>query len=191
MHCGPRASPLCIQHCIQLTSLSFPSQSIFPFLKYGYKKFDLGNPRSRSWVRSKLKVTTWVQHPIDPHPFDAMSIHPLIAMIELFENLTFKIQGQSHSSRSHSWYNILSAHILFVPCWSALPFLRHSYFKNWPWKSKVKVMAEVKFPSHNVSLTSYRLLSLWFHVNWSSHSWDIYITFSKFDLGNRKVKVIK
>ena len=51
-------------------------------------------------------------------------------------------------------------------------------------------IAEVKFPSHNVSLTSYRLLSLWFHVNWSSHSWDIYIAFSKFDLENRKVKVI-
>ena len=23
MHCGPRASPVCVQHCIQLTSLSF------------------------------------------------------------------------------------------------------------------------------------------------------------------------
>ena len=70
MYCGPSGSPLCIQHCIQL----IPSQSTFPFLKYGYRKFDLENPRSRSLVRSKFKVTTWVQHPIDSHPF--MSIQP-------------------------------------------------------------------------------------------------------------------
>ena len=57
--------------------------------------------------------------------------------------------------------------------------------KNWPWKSKVKVMGEVEVPSHNVSLTSwtsYRLTSLWFHVKWPSHSWDT--ASSKFDLEN-------
>ena len=54
MHCGPRGSPVCIQHCIQLKSL-IPSQLTFPFLIYGYQKFDLENPRSRSWVRSKFK----------------------------------------------------------------------------------------------------------------------------------------
>ena len=77
---------------------------------------------------------------MDSHPF--MSIHPLILMIELFKYFTFKIQGQSHSSSSHK-YNILSTHIPLIPCWSALPFLRCSYSKNWPWKSKVKVMGEV------------------------------------------------
>ena len=59
--------------------------------------------------------------------------------------------------------------------------------KNWPWKSKVKVMGEVEVPSHNVSLTSwtsYQLTSLWFHVNWPSHSWDT--AFSKFDLENQR-----
>ena len=66
-------------------------------------------------------------HPMDSYP--CMSIHPLIPMIELFRNLTFKIQGQSHSSRSHNRNNILSTHIPFIPCWSALPFLRCSYFK--------------------------------------------------------------
>ena len=65
---------------------------------------------------------------MDSHPF--MSIHPLISMIELFKYLTFKIQGQSHSSRSHNRYNILSTHIPFIPCWSALPFLRCSYLKK-------------------------------------------------------------
>ena len=132
-------------HCasdIVSNSHSFiPSQSTFPFLKYGYQRFNLENPRSWSWVKSKFKVTTWVPHPINSHPFGSMSIHPLVAMIELFWNLTFKIQGQSHSWRSHSWYNILSTHIPFIPCWSALLFLRFSYLKNWPWKSKVKIMA--------------------------------------------------
>ena len=41
-------------------------------------KFDVENSRSRSWVRSKLKVTTWVQHSVDSHPFCSMSIgHPI------------------------------------------------------------------------------------------------------------------
>ena len=43
--------------------------------------------------------------------------------------------------------------------------------KNWPWKSKAKVMGDVKVESHNVSLTSYRLTSLLFHVNLASHCW--------------------
>ena len=73
-------------------------------------------------------------------------------------------------------------HIPCLSCWSALPFLRYSYLKNWPRKSKIKVMGEVKVQSHNVSLTSYRLTSLWFHVNWSSHFWDT--AFSKVDLVN-------
>ena len=102
----------------------------------------------------EVKVTTWVQHPMDSHPF--MSIHPLIPMIELFRNLTFKIQGQSHSSRSHNMNTILSPHIPFIPCWSALLFLRCSYLKNWPSKFKVKVMVDVKVQSQcesNILLT--------------------------------------
>ena len=71
--------------------------------------------------------------------------------------------------------NILSTHISFVPCQSALPFLRYSSFKIWPWKSKVKVIAQ----GHNVGITPYRLISLSFHVDRPSHSWVT--TFSKFD----------
>ena len=65
MHCGPTSIPLCIQHHIHLTSLSFqvsrPSHSWDTAISIFY----LENPRSRSSVRSKFKVTTWVQHPID------------------------------------------------------------------------------------------------------------------------------
>ena len=60
MHRGPRSIPLCIQHHIQLTSLSFqvsrPSHSWVTTISIFY----LQNPRSRSRVRSKFEVTMWV-----------------------------------------------------------------------------------------------------------------------------------
>ena len=91
-----------------------------------------------------------------------------------------KVMG-GHSSKSQCGSNILSTtHIRFVPCQSGIPFLSHDFFKIWPWRSKVKVMVKVTVQSHNVGLTSYRLISLWFRVNRPSHSWDI--AFSKFDL---------
>ena len=111
--------------------------------------------------------------------------HP-IPEIRLFKNLTLKIQGQGHgwgeSWKSQHGSNILSTHIPLIPCQSAILFLRYDFFKIWPWKSKVKVMIEVKVESHKVGVTSYRLTSLSFIVNRPSHSWDT--AFSKFDLEN-------
>ena len=137
-------------------------------------------------MRGKLKVTTWIQHSIDSHPFNSMSIGHPIPEIWLFQNLTLKIQGQGHgwgqSWKSQSGCNILSTYIAFVPCQSVHTFLRYSIFKVWPWKSKVKVIGEVDIESHNMGPTFYRLTSHQFHVNRSSHSWDM--TFSKFDLEN-------
>ena len=76
-----------------------------------------------------------------------MSIVTSIPEIQHFHNLTLKIQGQGHGWgwqwKSQSGCNILSTHIPFVPCQSAIPFLRYDVFKIWPWKSKVKVMGEV------------------------------------------------
>ena len=97
-----------------------------------------------------------------------------------FLNLTFKIQGQSHSSRSHNRNNILSTHIPLVPCQSALPFPRYSIFKIWPSKSKVKVIAQ----GHKVGITPYRLTSLLFHVDRPCHSWDTAV--SKFAVENSR-----
>ena len=51
-------------------------------------------------------------------------------------------------------YNV--THIPLVPCQLALPFPRYSIFKVWPWKSKVKVIAQ----GHKVGTTPYRLISL-------------------------------
>ena len=43
-------------------------------------------------------------------------------------------------------------HIPFIPSESTLPFLNYSNFNILPWKSKVKIMGEVKVWSHNVRL---------------------------------------
>ena len=106
-------------------------------------KFDDNNSRSRSWVRSKLKVTTYVQHSVDLHLLRSMSIGHPMPELRLFQKLTLKIKSQGHgwghNSKSQFWSNILSTHIPFVPCQSALPFLRYSIFKTGPWKSKIKV----------------------------------------------------
>ena len=191
-------------------------------------KFDIQNSRSRSWVRSKFKVTTWVQHSVDSHPFGSVLIGPPIPEMQHFQTLTLKIQGQGHSSRSqrryttlsihipfvpwgsgipflnydffenltlkikgqgHGWghssksqcgSNILSIHIPFVPCQSALPFLRYSIFKIWPWKSRVKVIAQ----GHKEGIPPYWSISLSFHVDQASHSW-VTTSFWKFDLENQ------
>ena len=131
----------------RLTSLSFHVNRASHCWVTTLSKFDLEIWGSRSWMRSQFKVTMWVQHPIDSHPFCSMSIGPPIPEIQHFQNLTLKINGQGHgwghSLKSQCGSNILSTHIPFVPCQSALPFLRYSIFKIWPWKSMVKVMGEV------------------------------------------------
>ena len=126
MHRGPRSIPMCIQHHIQLTSLSFRVSQTSHSWVTAVSIFYLENPRSRSWVRLKSQCEC----------------------------------------------NILSTHIRFVPCQSAIPFLRYDFFKVWPCKSKVKVMEEVNIENHNMGPTFYRLTSLSFDVNQPSHSWD-------------------
>ena len=104
----------------RLTSLSFHVNRPSHSWDTAYSKFDLENPRSRSWVRWTLKVTPWVEHSIDSHPFNSMSISHPIPEIRLFQNVTLKIQGQGHGWgerwKSQSGCNILSIHIPFVPC---------------------------------------------------------------------------
>ena len=116
-----------------------------------------------------------------------MLIGPPIPAMQLFKTLTLKIQGQGHgsgqSSKSQCESNILSTHIPLVPCQSALPFLRYSISKIWPWKSKVKVIAQ----GHKVGITPYRLISLSFHVDRRCHYWDTAI--SKFDVENSRSRL--
>ena len=94
---GPRSIPLCIQHHIQLTSLSFQVSETSHCWVTAISIFNLENLRSRSWVRSKFEVTTWIQHSIDSHPFHPMSIdHPIPDMT------FFKIDLEN--PRSRSWF---------------------------------------------------------------------------------------
>ena len=145
----------------RLTSLSFHVNRPSHSWDTTFSKFDLENPRSRSWKRWTFKSTTWVQHFVASNPFRSMSICPPISEIQHFQNLTLKIQGQGHGWSGHwksqSACNILSTHIPFLPCQSAIPFLRYDFFKFWPWKSKVKVMGEVDIKSHSMGPTFYRL----------------------------------
>ena len=105
--------------------------------------------------RGTLKVTTLVQHSVDSNPFRSMSICHPIPELQHFQNLNLKIQGQGHEWRRHwksqSGYNILWTYIPFIPCQSAIPFLRYDFFKIWPWKSKVKVMEEEHWKSQHWS----------------------------------------
>ena len=91
-----------------------------------------------------------------------MSIWHPIAELQLFQNLTLKFKGQGHgwghSSKSQCECNILPTHIPFVPCWSALPFLRYSVFKISPWKSRVKVMGEVTLSQWGSNILSTHIL---------------------------------
>ena len=41
-------------------------------------------------MRSRLKVTTWVQHSVDSHPFRSVSTGHSIPVLRLFKNLTLK-----------------------------------------------------------------------------------------------------
>ena len=138
-------------------------------------------------MRPQFKVTMWVQHPIDSHPFRSMSIGPPIPDIQHYQNLTFKIKGQGHGWGNHSksqWgSNILSTHIPLFHVNRPSHSWVMTFFKIWPWNLKVKVMGEVTVQSHNVGLTSNRLTSLLFHVNWPSHSWNT--ASSQFDLENQ------
>ena len=91
-----------------------------------------------------------------------------------------------HTSQQHG--HELITHILFVPCQSAVSFLRYSNFRLWPWNSKVKVMGVVKGQCHTVGPVSYQLTSFSFHINQIDNSLNTAI--SKFDLETSKVKVL-
>ena len=142
MHPGPKSIPLCTQYHIQLTSLSFqvswPSHSWYIAISIFY----LENPRSRSWARSKLKVTTF-------YWLTSLSFH-VIPEIRLFQNLTLKIHGQGHGWgerwKSQHVSSILLTHIPFIVNWPSYSWdmtfskfsLENPRSRSWA-RSKLKV----------------------------------------------------
>ena len=80
--------------------------------------------------------------------------------IQPFQILTLKIQRQDHGcGQSH---NMSLTSYWLTSLWFHVNRHTHScsIFKIWPWKSKVKVIAQ----GHKVGITPYRLVSLSFHV---------------------------
>ena len=165
--------------------LFVPCQSVIPFLRYNFFKIWPWKSKVKVMVRSKFEVTMWVTF----YRLTSFSFH-VNRSSHSWETSFSKFDLENPRSRSwvrgklKSQYgsNILSTHIPFIPCQSAIPFLRYDFFKIWPWKSKVKVRVEVKVGSHKVGITSYWLTSFSFHVNQPFHSWDT--AFPKFDLEN-------
>ena len=124
----------------RLASLSFHVNRPSYSWDTAFSKFDLENQGSMSCVRSQFKVTMWVKHPIDSHPFYSMSIGHPIPELWLFQNLTLKIKGQGHgwghSSKSQHGSSIISTHIPFVACQIAPPILEIQHFQNLTLKIK-------------------------------------------------------
>ena len=146
----------------RFTSLLFHVNRLYHSWDTVFSKFDLENPMPRSWVRWTLKVTTWVQHPIDSHRFYSMSMGPPIPEIQHFQNFTLKVQGQGHSWRPHSRYqNPINISLPFRVDEPSHSYI-YSYLKIWHWKSKVKFMVELNVESHNMCPAFYRLTSLFF-----------------------------
>ena len=85
-------------------------------------------------------------------------------------------KGQCHG---HAW----ATHIHFIPCQSALPFLRCGYFKLWHHNLKnprSRSWVRSKIRSYRLTSTN-QCTSFSFHVNRTSHSWDMSNTFFDFE----------
>ena len=141
------------------------------------------------------------------HTLCAMSIGPPILRYNYFKIWPSKsmvkvmcvIKGQGHiwpstfkGPRSLSRSNPLvtfeawSSINMFAFCFVAIgPFrLRYSKFHIWPWKVKVKVMANVKSDGHILALEFSRYGCFSFRGNWTIFCWDI--ANSIFDLENSR-----
>ena len=119
------------------TDISFvPCQSDLPPLRYSCVKFHLENP----WLRSHSR-----SHSGSNIPLTHIHFNPHTSEIRLFQNWTLNIQVKV-IVQSHNGSNIhqLLTCILFVPSQWLLPFLSWGHFNIWLWKSKVKVIDEVK-----------------------------------------------
>ena len=168
-HHGPRSIPLCIQHHIQFTSLSFqvsrPSHSEIKQLQYFSLKIEgQGHGRGEHWKSqhgSNILLThipfVTCQSAIRFIRYDFFKIQPWKSKV--------KVMGEG-KVESHN----------MGPTFYRLTYLSfhinppsHSWYKTFSkfdlsWKSKVKVMVKIKVESHKVGVTSYRLTSLLFHV---------------------------
>ena len=116
------------------------------------------------------------------HPFRSMSTSPHIPEIWWCQNFTMQMYGQGHGCVSFKVTEPTQDPVDWRHSCFTSNRLWYSYFKIWPWKSRVKVMAEVKCRDHVLGSASSRLTPVPLHINRTINSWDTAI--SKFDLGN-------
>ena len=102
---------------------------------------------SKSWVRSHRVTIILSSHiPFVSYP----SVHTWNRTISKFDFVNPKIrchimvEVKVQSCLMHTVSNSQS----IIPCKSALPFLKYTCLKIWPWKSQFKVMGEVKGQGH-------------------------------------------
>ena len=118
------------------------------------------------FIPSQLQIAPWKPKVkvmgSNTHPYSYRSISHPTPQIQLFQNLTLKMQSQGHSSRSHIGSNILSTHIPLVTCQSTLLLPTYSlatfYFLNL--RSRSCLRSKWKVTNDSIS----------FHVNRPSRS---------------------
>ena len=107
-----------------------------------------------------LKVTKWVQHPIDSHPFRSMSIDPSIPEIQQIQNLTLKIQGQGQMTTMLHNYRSRQFHRTSNGINPSSGFRDTVFRKVWPkcclfwqvsghWTSPYGANGQITMPMHN------------------------------------------
>ena len=125
------------------------------------------------WIQMKLKDNT-------PQPLDQWTKSQFMGH-QVGNCMTFTLTHYLADLFCHaSWPKVnpivlptsYPTYIPFIPNELTFPILRYSNFNNLPWRSKVKVICEVKVQSHNMGPTSYWLKSCFCHVNPPSHSYD-------------------
>ena len=120
-----------------------------------------------SWIRSRSHRVSTIPLIYTPFFSKYQTVHSWNTAISIY--LEIQIPGQSHArgqtSSSNSGTNIPSTDIPFVPCQSALAFLRYVFFKILLWKLMVIFMAVVKWRVYVVEPAYNWFSSFLVHVN--------------------------
>ena len=110
-------------------------------------KFDLVNPKVQCQVMVEVKVHGCTVGSAS-YPTHLFLFH-VNQPPHSWDMATWKNDLENSSSRSWVRWKVKATYWIqqpmdshpFLPCHLSIPFLEYGYFKIWPWKSKVKVIA--------------------------------------------------
>ena len=146
------------------------------------------NPPSHSYDTDFFKISPWKSkvkviaegHTVGITPYRLISLsfdvhEPSHSYIQLFKNLSLKIQGHGHVWcelwKSQHRSNILSISHPFCSMSIGHPITKIWLFQNFTLKIQGQGHGEVNVESHNTGPTFHRLTSLSFHVNRMAWQW--------------------